>query len=144
MAGPPANARIRRDVMSVVETIPAGRVSTHGDIGRRLAIAPRLVASILSMLGDSERETVPWWRVVADGGAIGRHRWRDAQIARLRAEGIPVAPAGIVRELAERRVRSLGASKPPARPKPAPAPEAAPTPRSRARGMKSHPVKPAT
>ena len=144
MARSPTNASIRRDVLSLVAAIPPGRLSTHSDIGRWLKVAPRHVAAILGMLGDLERETAPWWRVVADGGAVGRHRWRDEQMRRLRAENIPVAPAGIVRELAQRRVQGFGATSRPARAQSAQVQEAAAAPRSRARGMKSRAIKPAT
>ena len=40
------------------------------------------------MLTEDEREIVPWHRVVAKGGAIGRGPLRDRQFARLSEEGI--------------------------------------------------------
>ena len=139
MPGLPTSDRGKRGVLAIVARIPAGRLSTPGDIGRHLAIAPRHVATILSTLTDTERATLPWWRVVADGGAIGRHRFRDVQMQKLKAEGVPVAPVGIVGELQARRVLDLAIVQPVA-PAVADATIAVePSPRSRARGIKSHP-----
>lgn len=109
MAGSVAYARIKADVVAIVAKIPAGRLATHGAIGRHLAVVPRHVSYVLAMLDDLERETVPWWRVVADGGAIGRHRRRDDQMQRLKREGCAVAPAGIVQDFAARVVTDVTA-----------------------------------
>jgi methylated-DNA-protein-cysteine methyltransferase related protein len=114
MAGSVAYARIKSDVISIVMKIPSGRLATHGAIGRHLAVFPRHVAYVLATLGDIERETVPWWRVVADGGAIGRHQRRDDQMLRLKAEGCAVAPAGIIQDFAERVVQDV--ANPPTQP----------------------------
>ncbi len=96
MAGSPAYARIKADVLAIVGALPYGRVTTHALIGARLSVIPRHVAYILATLDDIDRDRVPWHRVVAQGGAIGRHKRRDDQISRLRAEGVPVSAAGIV------------------------------------------------
>ena len=110
MTGSLSNAGIKRDILALVAFIPQGRLATHGAIGRHLGVERRHVANVLIALTDAERASLPWWRVVADGGAIGRHRWRDEQMAKLKTEGVPVAPAGIVRELTERAVRDLNAN----------------------------------
>jgi hypothetical protein len=52
---------------------------------------------------------VPWWRVVADGGAIGRHLRRDEQMRRLRADGIVLSPVGIVQDLQKRWIEDIDA-----------------------------------
>ena len=139
MPGSAATERISRDVAAVIASIPAGRIATHGAIGRHLGIAPRHVATVVAALDDATRGQIAWWRVVADGGAIGRHPRRDEQMQRLRAEGIPVAPVGIAGELAVRRFEAFGSGKP-GGPTDAVAPSAAP-PRSLSRGMKNHPGK---
>jgi methylated-DNA-protein-cysteine methyltransferase-like protein len=139
MANSAAYARIKSELVSIVASIPAGYVSTHGAMGRHLAVYSRHVAYILATLDEMERETIPWWRVVADGGAIGRHQRRDDQMARLRQDGVPLSGVGIVQELAERRVSDLSA--PPAAPFPRRSDPAAAGP-SRSRGMKSHPPSP--
>lgn len=136
MAGSPNSARIKSDILEIVAKIPVGRMSTHGAIGRHLNVMPRHVASVLMTLDDIDRERVPWWRVVADGGAIGQHKRRADQIKRLRDEGIPVAPAGVAQELAERLVPDL--AKPPSGI--AKRTDAALSFKpQRSRGMKSHP-----
>ena len=127
------DARIRAEVLAVIWRIPAGRVATHKQIGAHLKIMPRHVATLLATLDAAECESVPWWRVVADGGAIGRHQRRDDQMQRLRADGIIVAPVGIVQDLAERGIDDIaallaGKVKAPSTP-----------PKSRARGMRDKP-----
>jgi alkylated DNA nucleotide flippase Atl1 len=72
-------------VFDVVDSIPAGRVSTYGAIGRLIGIGPRRVARALSSGGGA----VPWYRVVrADGSAA--EPVRVEQMARLAAEGVPM------------------------------------------------------
>ena len=93
MAGSPAFAHIKADVLAIIAALPRGKVTSPTVIGVRLGIMPRHIATILANLGDDERDRVPWHRVVADGGAIGRHRHRDDQIARLRADGLPASSA---------------------------------------------------
>ena len=73
----------------------------------KLGVPPPLVATMLSQLTEDEREIVPWHRVVAKGGAIGRGPHRERQFARLIQEGIVVSPAGIVQDLARVMTRRL-------------------------------------
>jgi alkylated DNA nucleotide flippase Atl1 len=136
MANSAAYDRIKRETLTLVSRIPAGYVSTHGDIGRQLAVQTRHVAHILAELDATERDTTPWWRIVAQGGAIGRHTWRDDQIARLKKDGITLSGAGIVQDMADRRVKDL--SNPPAVPLARPGHTTAGG-SGRSRGMKSHP-----
>lgn len=96
MAGSPTFAHIKADVLAIIAALPRGKVTSPTVIGVSLGVMPRHIATILANLDDEERDRVPWYRVVADGGAIGRHRHRDEQIARLRADGLPVSAAGIV------------------------------------------------
>jgi methylated-DNA-protein-cysteine methyltransferase-like protein len=73
--------------------IPEGRVTTYGAIARRLRATPRQVAFILSHFTPEESATLPWFRVVAAGGAISTIKLGETgrrQIARLHAEGIEV------------------------------------------------------
>ena len=132
MANSAAFQCIKGDTLAIVAKVPAGFVTTQSDIGRHIAVLPRHIAYIVATLDEAERETVPWWRVVADGGAVGRHVRRDDQMARLRADGITLSPAGIVQDLAERRVKDLSA--PPLGIATRPAPPAGTIP-SRSRGM---------
>lgn len=139
MASPPAFPHVKREVVALIERIPAGYVTTHGDVGRHFSLFPRHVVTVLAAIDETESLTIPWWRVVADGGAVGRHPRRDEQMARLRADGVPVSGVGIVQEIGERRVPNLAA--PPATPFPRRADIAGGSPSSRSRGMKSHPVR---
>ena len=70
MAKSPAFARIKSDVMAIVAALPQGRVASAADIGRQIDVPARHVAYILTTLDEGERAVSPWWRVVADGGAI--------------------------------------------------------------------------
>ncbi len=133
MTGGTSSSAQRAALLALLEKIPAGRLATHGQIAAELRMMRPHVAALLQDLNDDERTSVPWHRVVADGGAIGRHKHRDAQMARLRAEGIAVAPAGIVDELSRRRIADFSA--PGAAIERGPA-TAAP---SRSRGMKGRP-----
>ena len=133
MAGSAAYARIKTDVLAIVALIPRGRVATHKHIGRHLKVMPRHVATILATLDDADRAAVPWWRVVADGGAIGRHVRRDDQMQRLRADGVVLSPVGIVQDLAERWIEDIGALL-------AGQVKSPPEPKSRARGLRNKPT----
>lgn len=105
-AGMPTPA-LRRRLLGLLAGVPPGRVVRHGLLARELGIDPRLAASLLAMLDAGERQTAPWHRAVADGGAIGRHAWRDLQMRLLAAEGTPVSPAGIVQDMGGRAVTTL-------------------------------------
>jgi alkylated DNA nucleotide flippase Atl1 len=73
-------------VFDVVETIPPGRVSTYGAIGRLVGVGPRRVARALSGGGGA---AVPWHRVVrADGTAAEPVRVRQLEL--LAGEGVPL------------------------------------------------------
>lgn len=114
--------------------VPAGRLVTIDVLARHLGINRPETQGLVAAQRDAAEGTLPWHRVVAEGGAIGRHRHGDLQMARLRAEGIPVSPAGIVEGLAERAVQDL------TRQAPSPPPPASPSSSpGRSRGMKSHP-----
>ncbi len=136
MSSSDPHARIKAEVLALAAHVPAGRVATHAQFSIKLKVISRQIATIFAGLDDAERARVPWWRIVADGGAIGRHPHRDEQMQRLRDEGLLVSPAGIVQELAARRVTELSMPRP-GQPKAPPPP---PPSRSRARGMKDKPT----
>lgn len=76
---------ITDSVLLVVDSIPAGSVSSYGDIARLVGCGPRLVARILANSGGS----VPWWRVVRSDGRIAAPGAIEAA-ERLRTEGVRV------------------------------------------------------
>lgn len=72
-------------MLDAVDQIPAGRVSTYGDIAARAGSrSPRLAGFVLSQLSD---EQTPWHRVVRADGTPAPHL-AEEQLARLRAEGV--------------------------------------------------------
>jgi alkylated DNA nucleotide flippase Atl1 len=73
-------------VLSVVERVPTGRVTTYGAIAEHVGSGgPRLVGRVMSLYGGS----VPWWRVVrADGSPPLCHE--GEAVAEYRAEGTPM------------------------------------------------------
>jgi alkylated DNA nucleotide flippase Atl1 len=73
-------------VLSVVERVPAGRVTTYGAIAELVGSGgPRQVGRVMALYGGS----VPWWRVVrADGAPPACHE--GAALAEYRAEGTPM------------------------------------------------------
>lgn len=88
-----ANAEVTSQdrIHLVVATIPAGFVSTYGDVAAFAGLPrrARLVGRTLSQLSADSR--LPWHRVVrADGRIAPRGGGEDEQQRRLEAEGIPV------------------------------------------------------
>jgi alkylated DNA nucleotide flippase Atl1 len=79
-------------VLSVVERIPPGRVTTYGAIADVVATGgPRQVGRVMSTYGGA----VPWWRVVhADGSPPACHDG-EARQAYLE-EATPLRPSGRV------------------------------------------------
>lgn len=77
-------------VLDVVDSIPAGRVMSYGDIAEYLAAGPgpRQVGRVMSVYGGA----VAWWRVIHSDGtpAPGHER---AALARYLAEGTPLRSA---------------------------------------------------
>jgi alkylated DNA nucleotide flippase Atl1 len=87
-------------VREVVTSIPAGRVASYGDIGRRIGVGARHVGRAMSLLDDA----VPWWRVVhADGTPATCHGGRAAEL--LAAEGTPMLRTRVDMDRARQRWR---------------------------------------
>ena len=80
-----------RRILACVESIPAGRVMTYGDVaefaGTRSA---RVVGNVLAADGG----TVPWHRVVRAGGSMAPHLI-DEQRQLLLAEGVAFVGAKV-------------------------------------------------
>jgi alkylated DNA nucleotide flippase Atl1 len=77
-------------VLSLVERIPAGRVTTYGALADAVGSrGPRSVGRVMSTHGGS----VPWWRVVrADGSLPPSHD--DEARAHYLDEGTPLRTSG--------------------------------------------------
>lgn len=94
-------------VFAVVEQVPAGAVTTYGDVAARLGLrsAARQVGYALAAL-PAGRDEVPWHRVVNARGELSRRGDggpSEPQCRRLRAEGVAVTRAGRVSGFAARR-----------------------------------------
>ncbi len=79
-------------VHALVRTVPAGAVTTYGDVARALGSA-RAARQVGSALGALPRDSdVPWWRVVAAGGRIATREpaAMRRQAAALAREGVEV------------------------------------------------------
>ncbi len=85
VVGPGFHARVH----ALVRAVPAGRVTTYGDIARALGYqnAARHVGFAMAALPPGS--DVPWWRVVAAGGrlASASETTMRTQARRLAAEG---------------------------------------------------------
>ena len=90
MAKSAAFARIKRDILTLTASIPVGKISTYKSIAVHLDVMPRQVAYILATLKEADRDTIPWYRVVAEGGVISlpNAAKAEAQIQHLQEEGI--------------------------------------------------------
>jgi len=100
--GPGSTARFATRVLSVVRRIPAGRVSTYGDVAAAAGVplAHRAVGNIMRTCAARD---VPCHRVIAAGGRLGGYGGNlELKRALLRAEGVMVSGSKI-REFAERR-----------------------------------------
>ncbi|MEO9009602.1 MAG: MGMT family protein [Nakamurella sp.] len=74
-------------ILDMVAAVPAGRVSTYGDIAARAGTpSPRLVGRVLAELSDDD---TPWHRIVRSNGTTAAHSF-DEQCQRLRDEGVEV------------------------------------------------------
>jgi alkylated DNA nucleotide flippase Atl1 len=79
-------------VLSVVESIPPGRVMAYGMIAEVLGLAsPRIVGNVMARHGGG----VPWHRVVNSVGRLPPHKETEAR-ALLEAEGVPFRGAYVV------------------------------------------------
>lgn len=79
-------------VLTLVEQVPAGRVTTYGALARAVGTGgPRQVGRVMALHGDA----VPWWRVVhADGSPATCHG--GTAVERLGEEGVPLTGRGRV------------------------------------------------
>jgi methylated-DNA-protein-cysteine methyltransferase-like protein len=88
----PFFARIQRDVLAIIASVPQGRLVTFADVGAHLDVMPRHVAWLMAMLDGPERDPIPWHRAVAADGRVER----EAQRVALEAEGHAFDPDGRV------------------------------------------------
>lgn len=79
-------------VLSLVERVPRGRVTTYGLIADAIGRGgPRQVGAVMASYGGP----VPWWRVVRADGSLPESHGAEARQAYLE-EGTPLRPSGAV------------------------------------------------
>ena len=79
-------------VLSLVEQVPAGRVTTYGALAEAVRRGgPRQVGRVMATYGGG----VPWWRVVRADGTLPLCHDGEARQHHL-AEGTPFRPSGLV------------------------------------------------
>ena len=78
-------------VLSCVERVPVGRVTTYGAIAALVGGGPRQVGSVMAHHGGP----VPWWRVVRADGSLPPSHGDEAR-AHYAEEGTPCNGAGQV------------------------------------------------
>jgi alkylated DNA nucleotide flippase Atl1 len=79
-------------VLSIVERVPPGRVTTYGLIAEAVGRGgPRQVGAVMATYGGP----VPWWRVVRADGSLPDSHLAEAHQEYL-AEGTPMRSSGAV------------------------------------------------
>jgi len=79
-------------VLSLVERVPAGRVTTYGAVAEAIGSGgPRQVGRVMSTYGGA----VAWWRVVRADGSLPACHEGEAHAHHI-AEGTPTRPNGRV------------------------------------------------
>ena len=79
-------------VLSLVEQVPPGRVTTYGAIAACIGVGgPRQVGSVMARYGGP----VPWWRVVRADGSLPDFK-DPRRFEEYRVEGTPLRPSGAV------------------------------------------------
>lgn len=121
------------DLIRALERVPPGRVVPIHVLARELGLNRPVALRLVASLAAQGQPEAAWHRVVAEGGAIGRHGRRAEQMGRLRAEGVPVSPAGMIEDFRSRAVTDLRQGAVPI------APVGEPEQRGRSRGMKQRP-----
>lgn len=111
MYNPPDPKTYHAIVWKIVEQIPAGRVSTYGQIASMIPppegvepptydrLAPRWVGNAMNAVSSSQSTTIPWQRVINSKGMISLPEGSRAAVeqrARLAREGLAFNEAGRV------------------------------------------------
>jgi alkylated DNA nucleotide flippase Atl1 len=79
-------------VLSLVETVPPGRVTTYGALADAVGSrGPRSVGRVMATHGGA----VPWWRVVRADGSLPPSHDDEARVQYL-SEGTPFTASGRV------------------------------------------------
>lgn len=84
-----------RRVLSIVSRVPAGRVTTYGDVAR-MAGRPGAARAVGNIMRRADRPGLPYHRVIGAGGALGGYSSLPLKRSLLTAEGLTVTARRVV------------------------------------------------
>ena len=84
-----------RRVLTIVSRVPAGRVTTYGDVAR-MAGRPGAARAVGNIMRQADRPGLPYHRVIGAGGALGGYSNLSLKRSLLAAEGLTVTPRRVV------------------------------------------------
>ncbi len=91
---------LRQELLTLVRTIPYGRVTNYGALGQ--ALSRSVSGVVVGRWLNAVPEDVPWWRVVGRDGRLPI--WKkdpsleDLQLTRLQEEGVGIEDRTVARE----------------------------------------------
>jgi methylated-DNA-protein-cysteine methyltransferase-like protein len=87
---------LTRRIIKAIRAVMPGAVSSYGDIARQAGLANGARQVVRALHNLSEKEKLPWHRIVRKDGSIALppDRGGDLQAAMLRSEGVTVSKAG--------------------------------------------------
>ncbi len=68
---------MKQEILDCVLIIPEGKVTSYGEIAKKLNLDGRTVGQVLTGLSDVEMSKAPWYRVVAGDGYISSMKLGD-------------------------------------------------------------------
>lgn len=80
-----------RRVLTIVSRIPAGRVTTYGDVAT-MAGKPGAARAVGNIMRQADRPGLPYHRVIGAGGGLGGYSSVPLKRSLLAAEGLTVSP----------------------------------------------------
>lgn len=105
MAKQPSQA-LKTRVLSIVESIPNGKIVTYGDIANHTGLIARTVGWIMASLNEEQMGKYPWHRVVGSGGTIPALKYGfrgNIQIELLKEENVVFKPNNQIKEFSNYR-----------------------------------------
>ncbi len=95
-------------VVKLARSIPAGRVTTYGDLARAAGAGPLAARSITSILSKAEQagvKDIPFHRIVYAGGKIwANEHHHEKRLAHYRREKIEIDERGRVIDFESKRI----------------------------------------
>lgn len=79
------NSELRSKIYAVLNAVPAGSVTSYGEIAKIVGCGPRQIGYALRMLPKDTK--LPWFRVINSAGKISLPRGRGYEVQRELLEG---------------------------------------------------------